>query len=63
MGEPTLNDMGDYNKLSGEKRKVVFAVILSGLIIGTIFVIAKVAYGPSEDAVQTGEKVRNIPLK
>ena len=63
MGEPTLNDMDDYNKLTDHKRKVVIAVILSGLIIGAIFAIAKTIYGPSDDAVQTGEKVGNIPLK
>ena len=63
MSEPTLKEMEDYKKLSGEKRRVVIAVILSGLIVGGIFAIAKSVYGSPDDEVKTGEKIGKIPLK
>lgn len=44
MNEPTLETIGDYNTLAGEKRRVVRAVILSGLIIGTLYVIVANSY-------------------
>ncbi len=60
--EPTLNTIEDYNTLKGEKRKIVWAVILAGLIIGTIFAAAKVLYGTVDDEIHT-EKIGKMPVK
>lgn len=40
MSEPRLEDIEDYDTLKGEKKKVVWTVIASGLIIGVITLIA-----------------------
>jgi len=38
-GEPTLEGIEDYNELKGSKKKVVWAVIITGLIIGVLYSI------------------------
>ncbi|OQX58492.1 MAG: hypothetical protein B5M52_05395 [Helicobacteraceae bacterium 4484_230] len=63
MSEPTLSAIEDYNTLSGEKRKVVFAVILSGLIIGGIYTAAKFYYGDVDDEIATEKTIANIPIR
>ncbi len=63
MSEPTLNDIEDYNTLGGEKKRVVLAVIMAGLIIGSIFGIAKFVYDGPEDTIKTENIVKSIPLK
>lgn len=62
MSEPRLQDMGDYNTLSGEKRRIVWAVIIAGLIIGSIFYIAKAIYVPN-DAIETNDIVKMRTVK
>ena len=62
MSEPRLQDMGDYNTLSGEKRRIVWAVIIAGLIIGSIFYIAKAIYVPN-DAIETNDIVKMQTVK
>ena len=49
--EPTLNQIEDYDTLSGEKKRVVWAVIIAGLIIGTIYATAKSYYGHVSDEI------------
>lgn len=61
--EPTLRGIDDYNTLEGPKKKVVWAVIISGLIIGSIFVAAKMFYGGTEDAIVVNESIGKIPVK
>lgn len=63
MSEPRLEDIGDYNTLKGEKKKIVWAVIFAGLIIGTIYVVAYNAYGNVEDSINTEDTIKSIPLK
>jgi hypothetical protein len=63
MNEPTLNSIEDYNTLSGEKRRVVWAVIISGLIIGTIFIGAKAIYSEVDDAIVVEESIAKVPLR
>jgi hypothetical protein len=53
-GEPTLNGIEDYNNNeSDEKRRTVKLVIVIGLIIGTIYTIAKNNFNTVEDEIQT----------
>ena len=63
MGEPRLEDISDYNKLKGEKKKVVWAVIIAGLLMGVIYVVSYKMYDNKEDTLEVKEKIRNIPVK
>ncbi|MEA2073224.1 MAG: hypothetical protein U9O86_06520 [Campylobacterota bacterium] len=63
MSEPRLEDIGDYNTLKGEKKRVVWAVIIAGCIIGAIYVIASNNYGTVEDSINTTDTIKNIPIK
>jgi hypothetical protein len=60
MNEPRLRDMSDYNTLAGEKRRVVWAVIIAGLIIGTIYLAAK-SCCPATDMIATQDPIVNVP--
>lgn len=62
MNEPSLNRIEDYETLSGEKRRVVFAVVAACLLVGTIFVGAKVFFGSVNDELPT-EKIGKVPFK
>ena len=61
MSEPRLQDMGDYNTLKGEKKRIVWAVIIAGLIIGSIYVIARAYYVPT-DTIHTDDVIKRVPL-
>ena len=61
MSEPKLEDIGDYNTLEGEKRKVVLAVILASLIIGTIYVLVGSNYSTVDDQLETGNVIKVSP--
>lgn len=61
--EPTLSSIEDYNTLKGSKRRVVWAVIISGLLIGAIFLTAKMFYGGVNDSLPVGESIGKVPVK
>lgn len=63
MSEPRLETIEDYDTLKGEKRRVVWAVVLAGFIIGAIYVVASSMFTNSDDAIQTQESLKNIPMK
>lgn len=60
MSEPRLQDMGDYNTLTGEKRRIVWAVIIAGLIIGAIYLAARTYFVP-DDIIQTDDNIVKVP--
>jgi hypothetical protein len=60
MSEPRLEDMSDYNTLKGEKRRIVWAVIIAGLIIGTIYLAARSYYVPN-DSIETQDDIVKVP--
>lgn len=63
MSEPTLQSIGDYNGLKGEKKRVVSAVIIAGLIIGSLYVIVANSYvGQPHDALTTKDAVPALPF-
>lgn len=62
MREPTLDQIEDYNTLKGEKKRIVWAVIAAGLIIGVIFATAKWVYGNVDDEIKT-EKIGKMPVQ
>lgn len=61
MSEPSLQEIGDYNTLKGEKKRVVWAVIISGLVIGGLYLGAKFFYGDVSDDLNPSEKVGKVP--
>ena len=62
MSEPRLEDIGDYNSLKGEKKKVVWAVVLSGLLMGVIYMVAYNVYDNAEDTIVTEESYKKVPM-
>lgn len=62
MNEPNLNSIEDYHTLSGEKKRVVWAVIVAVLIVGGIYTAAKYAFDAVDDEIVT-EKAGYLPVK
>ena len=63
MSEPRLEDIGDYNTLKGEKKRVVWAVILAGLLMGVIYSIAINVYDNSQDSIAVEKSFKEIPMR
>ena len=60
MSEPRLEDIGDYDTLKGQKKKIVWAVIIIGLIIGVMYVVAYNVYDNKDDAIEVKGKIDNM---
>ena len=63
MSEPRLEDISDYNTLKGEKKKVVLAVILAGLIMGIIYTVTSSKYDSVDDSIVVEETSQKIPMR
>jgi len=63
MSEPRLEDIGDYSTLKGEKKKVVWAVILAGLLMGIIYTIASSVYDNKEENIKVEDSITKVPLR
>ncbi len=63
MSEPRLEDIGDYDTLKGEKKKVVWAVILAGLLIGVVYTIAYSVYDNAEDNIKVEQSIKIMPVR
>jgi hypothetical protein len=61
--EPTLSSIEDYDTLKGSKKRIVWTVIVSGLVIGAIFVGAKIYYGEANDTIPTHDTIVKVPVK
>ncbi|NCO01149.1 MAG: hypothetical protein GW906_04915 [Epsilonproteobacteria bacterium] len=61
MSEPRLEDIDDYDTLKGKKKKVVWIVIIVGLVLGAIYSIAYNMYD-YEDKVETNDIVKELPV-
>ncbi len=61
--EPTLSSIEDYNTLKGEKKRIVWTVIIAGLLIGALIVGAKYYYGDASDSIQVEESIGKVPVK
>lgn len=62
MSEPTLNTISDYKTLKGEKKRVVWAVVIAGLIMGTAYVIASKSYEDVDDTIKTEQNIKVSPM-
>jgi hypothetical protein len=61
MSEPTLSDISDYDTLKGEKKKVVWGVIIVGLLLGAMYVVAMKIYNNTDDAISTTDIITTVP--
>ncbi|MDO9305253.1 MAG: hypothetical protein Q7T77_07965 [Sulfuricurvum sp.] len=61
--EPTLSSIEDYNTLKGSKKRVVWTVILVGLLIGAFFVGTKIYYGEANDSLHVQDPIVKVPVK
>ena len=62
MSESRLQDISDYNALSNEKRRVVKAVIIAALVIGSIYLAARSFYMPN-DSIETHDAIGKVPAQ
>jgi len=60
MSEPRLQDIGDYNTLTGEKRRIVWAVVIAGLIMASVYGAARVYFVP-DDIISTNDPITKVP--
>jgi len=60
--EPTLESISDYDTLKGEKKKVVWGVIVVGIIIGIGYLIAYKTFNDSGDALKVQDPIKVVPL-
>ncbi len=60
--EPKLEDISDYNTLKGEKKRVVWSVIIVGILIGIGYLIAYKVFNNSDDAIKTNDTIKIVPL-
>jgi predicted negative regulator of RcsB-dependent stress response len=63
MDEPRLEDISDYDSLKGNKKKIVYRVIVIGLIIGALYSLAYNYYDNSEDNLSVEKSIYSIPVK
>jgi len=63
MSEPRLEEIGDYNTLKGEKKRIVWAVIIAGLIMGGVYVVASNSYGDVDDQIKIEDPIKNVRIK
>ncbi|MCD6259150.1 MAG: hypothetical protein J7J31_06050 [Helicobacteraceae bacterium] len=63
MSEPRLEDIGDYDTLKGEKKKVVWTVIVGALLVGVLYVVAYSYYDQEDDSIKVEETINTIPVK
>lgn len=61
--EPTLSSIEDYNTLKGSKKRIVWLVILSGLLLGALFVGAKIYYDEADDSIPVQDSIAKVPVK
>ena len=63
MSEPRVEDIGDYDTLKGEKKKIVWSVIAVGILLGTIYVVVNNIYGSVNDQIKIEDPIKNVRIK
>ena len=61
--EPTLESIEDYDTLKGPKKKVVWTVIIAGLLIGLMFLGAKSYFSNVNDSLPIQDTIGKVPVK
>ena len=60
--EPRLEDIEDYDNLKGQKRIIVWSVVLSGIIIGLITYVAY-TMSEKEEPLNVDKTFHKVPMK
>jgi predicted negative regulator of RcsB-dependent stress response len=63
MAEPRLEDISDYDSLKGDKKKIVYRVLIVGLVLGALYSLAYNYYDNSEDNLSVEKSIKSIPVK
>ncbi len=63
MSEPRLEDISDYNTLKGSKKKVVWAVILTGLLMGVFYMVVYNLYDNKSDTIKIEDPIKAVPMR
>ncbi|MFA6138248.1 MAG: hypothetical protein WC667_09195 [Sulfurimonas sp.] len=63
MSEPRLEDISDYNTLKGGKKKVVWAVILTGLLMGGFYLVVYNLYDNKSDTIKIEDPIKAVPMR
>lgn len=61
-GEPRLEDIDDYNNLKGDKKRIVWIVIIVGIIIGAIYLYINNNFGTVKDQIKTTDIIQKVPV-
>jgi hypothetical protein len=59
--EPTLESISDYDTLKGEKKRVVWMVVIIGIVIGIAYTVAAKVFTP-DDAISVKEAFVTRPF-
>ena len=62
MREPSLESIDDYNTFSVEKKKVVFAIVISSLIMGGIYTLAT-SFDTQEEVISIDKTYKKVPMR
>jgi len=62
MSEPRLEDIGDYDSLKGDKKRIVWTVIIVGLLLGVAYVVAYKVFDNKADNIPTKDKITVVHL-
>ncbi len=64
--EPTLESIGDYDTLKGSKKKIVWGVVIAGILISVVYLVISSNYSHVDDHIKIKDpitKVENITVK
>jgi len=62
MSEPRLEDIEDYDTLKGQKKKVVWSIIIIGLVVSVIYGIV-VNLSETEQPLSEDKSYRTVPMR
>ena len=60
INEPTLESIEDYETLKGEKKYVVWSVIVVGLLLGAVYVYLNDTT-QVDDSIKIEDTIKNVP--
>ena len=63
MSEPTLEGIEDYNNLRGEKRKIVYSVVIVGILLFIAYSIAYSVFDNADENIKVEKSINKIPMK
>lgn len=62
VSEPRLEDIEDYDGLKGKKKKVVWGIVIAGLLISVIYGIV-VNLSDSDENISDDKTYKTVPMR